>query len=253
MNQNAGTVRIGTLRGPNALLLIIGVIIALIALMVAIFGRASGPGTSSVSASVVQVSTAVSANSALVAGDLKLVTVPTNAIPPNPITSVKSAVGQFAAVNLNAGEILSTNLLLSASQEAHVGPLLNIPAGTVAMTVPAGGELNGVAGYPAPGDQLDLIVTTPPPGDMTKTVFTSLVILRVNGPDSGTTASGATSGNETSFTLAVPLAQAEQITWAFQNFSNWKWVLRSPSNYNQPQAPTSGETQSTFYAQYGLH
>ena len=49
------------------------------------------------------------------------------------------------------------------------------------------------------------------------------------------------------------LAQAEQITWAFQNFSNWKWVLRSPSNYNQPQAPTSGVSQNTFYAQYGLH
>ncbi len=244
MSQNVGSVKVGTLRGPNALLLIIGVVVALIALLVALVSGRTAPAAST--APVVVLTTNVPANTALIRSDLKLSHVPVSAVPPQAITSVASAVKKFAAVNLNTGEVLSGNLLLSSTQEATTGPVLNIPPGTVAITVPTGGELGGVAGYPQPGDQLDLIVSTPK--GYTKVTFSSLTILRVNGPASG---AGANPGNQTSFTVAVPLAEAEQITWAFNNLT-WKWVLRSPYNYKTPEVKVQGVNQGTFYAKYGL-
>ena len=108
--------------------------------------------------------------------------------------------GLIAEINIAKGQLITQNMLaqqgdlISGAQPAY----LPIPQGFVAVTIPAGGEINGVAGFIQAGDYISLIATvqlaplsssaTPAPGaptSATKTVFQNLHILRL-GPAAAT-------------------------------------------------------------------
>lgn len=75
------------------------------------------------------------------------------------VTELQEAVGKVTTVPLAEGEmVLRTKL---ATKEAKVGLSYHIPQGKRAATVKVT-EFSGVAGFPEPGDQVDILVTLPP-------------------------------------------------------------------------------------------
>ena len=126
------------------------------------------------------------------------------------------------------------------------------------MTIPAGGEINGVAGFIQAGDYISMIATvqlapfstsaTPAPGtptSATKTVFQNLHILRLGPaaatvqpaggstgtPPAGTsTSAGQAGGLTTSMTVVVTACDAEYLTWLTTN-AQIKYELESFKDY----------------------
>jgi len=165
------------------------------------------------------------------------------AVPPNPVTKLAGLSGYTAVVPIAKGQPLSMNLLTSNPDQidqASVG-YLPIPAGFVAFSIPTN-ELDGVAGYVAPGDYIDVIATVntglvgaSAPRTVTRTVFTSLRVIRVGPPTPGAR-SGRPVGVASSLTIVVSQCDAQYIDWLLAN-AVLKYTLLSPSDYTPPAVP----------------
>src|SRR5437763_1095506 len=98
--------------------------------------------------------------------------------------------GPVSSVRIPKGAVLSQNLIAVTPDQIDEGSVayLPIPAGFIALTIPTN-ELQGVAGYVAPGDYINVIATVNTevfgdrfPKPVTRTVFTSVRVIRVGPP-----------------------------------------------------------------------
>ncbi len=165
--------------------------------------------------------------------------------PPFAFKSKDLVIGKYSAITIHLNEPLSDNLLVASADKVQVTkqPYLDIPTGQVGMQIPTG-ELVGAGGYIQPEDRIDIIVTL---GATTKTAFHNLRVLRV-GPAGGQNTRGISS----SLTVVVTLQQAEDLKFLIDN-TNYRYVLKSVKDYDQPDPDTLGTDISTFKATYHLH
>lgn len=96
----------------------------------------------------------VPARTQVTAAQLTLKQVPKSILTGNEFKAVADAAGQIALVDLQPGEILLNSRVVPEGQGAMP---YRIPEGMRAVTIRTD-ELNGVAGYPQPGDQVDLVL-----------------------------------------------------------------------------------------------
>jgi Flp pilus assembly protein CpaB len=162
---------------------------------------------------------------------------PANAVAANrTFAHVTDLVGYAAVVSIYKGEAITDNLVtnsdqISASQSAY----LPIPKGYVAMTIPTS-EQQGVAGYIAKGDYIEVIATvntalflSPKPSSVDRTVFTNLYVLRV-GPQTAVPGQSQAQGVSSSITVVITQCDAEYLDWLLQN-ATLKYTLESYHDY----------------------
>jgi Flp pilus assembly protein CpaB len=169
--------------------------------------------------------------------------IPNNAVPPRAFLRIADLTGYFAVVSIYKGEpitanIVSTNpdLINPSTSTAY----LPIPPGYVAMTVPTG-EQQGVAGFIAQGDYIDVIATVntgqfsaTSPRTVTLTVFRDVYVIRV-GPQSVVPRQGQPQGVSSSLTVLLTLCDAQYLDWLLTN-ATLKYALPSYKDYRP--APT---------------
>lgn len=202
---------------------------------------------------VVVANTPISARQSVTSPMLTLTKYPSKLVPAAAITSLSEAVGKFPQVNIDQNQPLTTNLLAAAPD--LVAPASNeylpIPHGYVALTIPTSEQV-GVAGYPTPGDYIDVIATVntstygqQPGKQVSKTVLTNVHVIRIGAP--GETKDAAARGVASSLTVVTNSCDAEMLNWLVGNAS-LKYVLRSYKDYApaitapDPNCPAPGGT-----------
>jgi len=175
---------------------------------------------------------------------------PTSGVLRGTYTAVADVVGLSAVTGIQKGEPISPNLvgnpdgLVGGTQSSY----LPIPDGYVAMTMPTS-EQQGVAGYIAQGDYIDVIATVNTgqfskdnPRSVTKTVFTNLHVIRV-GPQSVVPRQGQPQGLSSSITVVVTLCDAQYMDWLVQN-ATLKYTLLAYKNYSTDKPSNCPSTTS---------
>lgn len=178
--------------------------------------------------------------------------VPNSAIPPKVFLRFNDLSGYFASVTIFQGEPVTANLvsvngdLLAGSSPSSYLP---IPQGFVAMTLPTG-EQQGVAGYIAQGDYIDVLATVNTsqfslsnPRTVTKTVFNNLYVIRV-GPQTVVPRQGQPQGVASSITVVVSLCDAQYLDWLASN-ATLKYVLLSYKDYQSTTPAADAQCPST--------
>jgi Flp pilus assembly protein CpaB len=174
---------------------------------------------------------------------LTISAIPNTAVPPRAFLRVADLTGYFALVSIYKGEPITGNLV--STNPDLINPntsYLPIPQGYTAMTIPTG-ELQGVAGYPAQGDEIDVIATINTgqfspvnPRVVVLTVFKNLYILRV-GPQSVVPRQGQPQGVASSLTVMLTVCDQEYLDWLISN-ATLKYVLVSYKDYRWTVPPT---------------
>jgi pilus assembly protein CpaB len=220
-------------------LFLLGVGLALLAFIAMfsfgiIFANRSLPGNQ---VSVVVAAEDIQPREAITATMVTVTQMPAAALPPHALVRVADVRGTSALVAIYKGEPLTPNLVSSNPDQLATSGLayLPIPDGYVAITLPTG-ELQGVAGYVAPGDYINIIATansdlffSKPSRLTSKTVFTDLRVIRV-GPPSAGPKQGQTFGVVGSLTVVLSQCDAQYLEWLLSNVT-LKYVLLSYKNY----------------------
>jgi Flp pilus assembly protein CpaB len=178
--------------------------------------------------------------------------IPNSAVPPQAFLRVADVSGSFAVVTINKGEPLTANLvsanpdLINPSSSTSYLP---IPPGYTAMTIPTG-EQQGVAGYVAQGDEIDVIATVNTgqfspvsPKVVTLTVFKDLYVIRV-GPQSVVPRQGQPQGVASSLTVMLTICDQEYLDWLLTN-ATLKYALVSYKDYATPPTGPDPSCPST--------
>lgn len=232
--------------------MVIGIIVALVAFVVVIIIGNRGGGTSNDRNTDVVVSAVDIAAGTQVTDQLvKIVKFAPDQVPAGAQTKVKDASGQFAAVTLPKGTVLTNTNLVSTQAKLPTAkkPYLDIPPGQVGISIPYGAELQAVSGYIQEGDKIDILFIQNVNPPIVKTTFQNLVVQKVGQQTSGGTAN--TSGS-TSMVVFVPVDQAEDLTFLFAS-GNYKLVLKSQQDINKNDiANTGGATESSFFSKYNV-
>ena len=203
--------------------------------------------------SIVVASRDIQARESLSSSSVEIVSYPSNLVPGGALTSLSAAYGNFALTNISKGEPLTSAMVSSQPESAPlVGQeYLPIPSGYVAYTIPTS-EQEGVGGYVAPGDYLDVIATVNtgvfganPPKVVTKTIFTNLHVIRV-GPQTGTV-QGTAGGVSSSLTVVINSCDSEMWSWLLGNAA-LRYELRSYMNYPSPSPSAPATTQASSTA-----
>ena len=158
---------------------------------------------------------------------------PQGSVPPGAVLRLGDVTGETALISILRGQALTTNLFGSTAGDAY----LPIAQGFVARAIPSG-EQQGVAGYIAPGDYINVVATvnTNLFGDararqVTKLVFTNVHVIRV-GPSTPGKA-GQTQGVASSLTVVMDVCDAEMMDWLLAN-AKLTYVLLSYKDYSSP-------------------
>jgi Flp pilus assembly protein CpaB len=179
--------------------------------------------------------------------------VPAASLPPHSINLMADLQGDTALVTIYKGQVISENLIASAPDQIDLGAetFLPIPEGFVALTIPTD-EQQGVAGYVAAGDYIDIIATvkidvfTPVvrfSKTVSKTVFAVVRVIRVGPPTQGPKA-GQQQGVASSLTILVTQCDAQYLAWLVNNAS-LKYSLLSSVDYARTPAPADASCSST--------
>jgi pilus assembly protein CpaB len=168
--------------------------------------------------------------------------IPNSAVPPQAFVRVADVTGSFAVVPIYKGEPITANIV-SANPDL-INPnsaFLPIPQGYIAMTIPTG-EQQGVAGYIAQGDYIDVYATvntvqfSSASKVVTLAVFNNLHVIRV-GPQSVVPRQGQQQGVSSSLTVIVTPCDAPYLDWLLTN-ATLKYVLKSYKDYGTlPSGP----------------
>lgn len=195
----------------------------------------------------------------ITATSVRVSLVPAASLPPHSIVRMADLVGATALVTIYSGQVLSQNLVATSPDQIDQGTssFLPIPQGFVAITIPTN-ELQGVAGYVSAGDYINLIasvntkllliykgqvVDTHDTGMVTRTVFTSIRVIRVGPPVLGPK-TGQQQGVSSSLTVVVSECDAQFIDW-FINNASLKYVLLSYKDYAPAPASADSSCPST--------
>jgi Flp pilus assembly protein CpaB len=181
-----------------------------------------------------------------------MTSIPASAQPPKAIASIADLSGFSALVVIYKGQVITANMVASNPDQLAAGAassFLPIPQGDVAMTLPTS-EQQGVAGYVAQGDYIDVIATVNTslfspvsPRMVTRTVFTSVYVIRV-GPQSLAPRQGQTQGVTSSLTVVMSQCDAQFMNWLILNAS-LKYTLLSYHDYSKAVAPADATCPST--------
>jgi len=170
--------------------------------------------------------------------------VSTAALPPHSILRTSDLIGYTALITIYKGQVLSQGFVAASPDQIDnaSSSYLPIPQGFVAITIPTN-ELQGVAGYVAVGDYLNVIATVNTsifspqnPRAVTRTVFTSIRVIRVGPPTIGPK-TGQQQGVASSLTIVVSQCDAQFIDW-FINNASLKYALLSYKDYS-PATPAA--------------
>lgn len=165
---------------------------------------------------VVVAAAAVPAKAELTRELVVLRPVPRDLVPPGAASEVAAVVGRITTVPLARGEVVLESKL--ASKDRPAGLAYRIPDGLRALTI-AVSEVIGVAGFPQPGDAVDVLAsfTAEMAGEAkTQLLLENVPVLAV-GQETGVRGDQpAPSGSLTSITLAVTPDQAVLVTLAEQ-------------------------------------
>jgi pilus assembly protein CpaB len=172
-----------------------------------------------------------------------MTTIPSTAQPPQAFLHIADLSGLSALIAIPKGQVITANMVSNQGS-----PFLEIPKGYVATTIPTS-EQQGVGGYVAQGDELDVIASVntglfsqSPARTVVKTVFTSLYVLRI-GPQSAAPRQGQAPGVVSSVTVLMTECDAQLMDWLVLNAS-LKYTLLSYHDYSTipPADPTCPST-----------
>ena len=192
--------------------------------------------------------------------DLTVAQFHTSDVPPGAFTKVADVGNVVAAININKGQAVTSNLVL-LSTDVVIGPqsgFLPIPKGFVALTIPTG-EQQGVAGYIQVGDYISMValIATKAGNKNIRTVYTNIPVIRVGaattttGPVQGSASNPPkTGGLSNSLTVVVTQCQAEFVGWFLANGS-LSYTLESYHDY-QPQDTATDPLCPTVTAAKGV-
>jgi pilus assembly protein CpaB len=242
-------------RNPNARnirtpLFILGIALALVAFLVMftfglLFANKAGGAAQT---QVVVASKPIDARTPITPDMLTTKSVAVSGVPPGAFTRLSDVTGFAAVVSIPAGQVISPNLVTSNPDQliqTTTTSYLPIPEGWVAMTLPTS-EQQGVAGYIAQGDYINVIATVNTqlftlanPRMVTRTVFTNVHVIRV-GPQTALPKSGQAQGVASSVTVLLTLCDAQYLDWLAVN-GQLKYALLSYKDYhtNTPQPDVS--------------
>ncbi|MDP9325478.1 MAG: Flp pilus assembly protein CpaB [Candidatus Dormibacteraeota bacterium] len=247
----------------NRLLMVIGIIVAVVAfvLVVILGSRGAGGPSGNRDTDVVVAAVDIPAGTQVSDQLIKIEKFAADQVPAGAQTKTKDASGQYAAVALPKGTVLSSaNLVNSQSKlPTQKKPYLDIPSGQVAVSIPYGAELQAVSGYIQEGDKIDILYN-PTGGDNQKPVwkltYQNLVVQKV-GPPVGAATSGsqqqaASAPTATSIVVFVPAGDAEDLSFIFGS-GNYKLVLKSQKDIEKnDQFSTGGASQNSVNSKYGV-
>jgi pilus assembly protein CpaB len=249
------------------MLMILGIVVAVVAFVLVLFVGGGGKGGPSGDRTISVVVAAVDIPAGTQLSEQLLTTTKYAAdqLPANTFNSAKKCdpkapsgqctdpIGQFANVAIAKNAPITAGMLVStiSSVQTQKKPYLDIPAGQVAISIPAGGELQTVGGYIQPGDRVDLIFED---SDVTPTkdkiTWQDLVIQRI-----GSVATPQAQGLASSYIVYVTPEDAELMMYMFSHGA-WKYILTSQLDANKP-APTGasstpGGTAQAVKSKFGL-
>ena len=168
---------------------------------------------------------------------VSLARMPSSTLPPHAFVRLADVTGYSALVTIYKGQAVTANVVASNPDQIASGTstYLPIPQGYVAVTLPTG-ELQGVGGYVAPGDYLNIIATansdlflSKPSRVVTRTVFSGIRVIRVGTPSAGPK-EGQAFGVSGSLTVVVSECDAQYLQWLLTNVT-LKYLLLSYKDY----------------------
>jgi Flp pilus assembly protein CpaB len=175
--------------------------------------------------------------------------IPTGAVAPHTFLRAADLAGFSALVGIYKGQPITGNVVASNPDQLTYSSFLPIPQGYIALTLPTS-EQQGVAGFIAQGDYIDVIATVNTqlfsaanPRQVTRTVFTSVYVIRV-GPQSTVPRQGQAQGLSSSITVLMSLCDAQYMNWLLSN-TTLKYALLSFHDYTKQQAPPDSACPST--------
>lgn len=185
----------------------------------------------------------VSGDQAVSAHLIQVEELPAQFRPSTAVTNLAVILGKVAVANLPQGQVLVDGLFASA-QSSQLTFSRTIPAGDVAVSVSVD-QVHEVAGFPVPGDLVDILVSSPG-GE--RYLLQNVPILAIAG--STVSQPGATGQAESStattqppashagglVTFGVPPLSAEKIVMAAQSGGIWL-ALVPPDNKPAPVPP----------------
>ena len=235
-------------------LFIFGVALALVAFLamfafgIVFVGRSAPTGT----VPVVVAKANIDARTPISADMLTLTPIAAAAVPPNAFLHIADLTGLVAIVQIYKGEAISANLVVANADAPAAGSpsaYLPIPKGMVAMALPTS-EQQGVAGYIAQGDYIDVIATMntslfspTSPRTVTHMVFTNLHIIRV-GPQSLILRQGQAQGIVISVTVVMWPCDAQYMEWLLIN-ATLKYTLLAYPDYQTSASDSNSSSCSS--------
>lgn len=155
---------------------------------------------------------------------LEVKSVPTESVHPEAARKLKEVVEGVSKAEILAGEQVLKPRVYLEGRKATLS--YRIPEGMRAISIPAG-EVSGVAGFVAPGDRIDILISysEEDSGTTTYTTFQNIQVLAVGA----TTAEKDDQEREvvSTLTLAVTPGQAEVLAYAVIK-GTFHFTLRSP-------------------------
>ena len=232
-----------TTPGVRTPLFLVGVALALVAFIAMfafgiLFANRSAGGQQ---VQVVMAAQDISAREPILPEMLTFGQVPASALPPKAILRMSGVAGFSALVDIYKGEVITANVVaLNPDQLVPTGAsaYLPIPQGYVAITLPTSEE-QGVAGYIAQGDYINVIATVDSglfskinPRSVTRTILTSVYVIRV-GPPSLAPKEGQAQGVASSLTVVLSQCDAQFLEWFITN-ATLKYTLLAYQDYGPP-------------------
>jgi len=217
--------------------MVLGILIAAVAFFIFIlFGRGGGTGNNQGTRNINVVVAAVDIPAGQQISDqiVRIETFAPEQVPAGAFSKISQVSGQYAAVALSKNSALSSSTLVStlAKLPPAKKPYLDIPPGQVAISIPAGGELQQIGGFIQPDDRVDILWS--PSAGIWQVAFQNLRISHV-----GPVSSANTQGIASSFVVFVSVDDAEALSILFGNGS-YKYVLRSQADAEKNDTVNSG-------------
>jgi Flp pilus assembly protein CpaB len=233
-----GAVRPNNTASIRTPLFVLGVALALVAFLVMfafglLFANRAG---SSTTVPIVVAKQDISARSPITLDQLEVKYWPSTGVPVGAFNRISQLNGQWAVVDIPKGQPLTANVITSNPDELRAKPpVVVIAPGYVALTLETN-EQKFVAGYPAPGDYINILATADTakftklnPRSVTVQVFAKVYILKTGVPTPVATA-GVAAGVPSSVTVQMTQCDAAYMGWLALN-TDLKYELVSRNNY----------------------
>jgi len=231
-----------TAAGIRTPLFLVGVALALLAFVAMfalgiVFVNRGGTGQQ---ASIVVASQDIPAREPIRIDMVKFETIPATAVPPGAFYHVSDVLVQSSVLPILKGQPITSNMVATNADDltkAGASAFVPIPTGYVAMTMPTD-EQEGVAGYIAQGDYMNVIATVNTdlfskvnPRMVTRTVFTNVYVIRV-GPQTAAPKQGQPQGLASSLTVVMSICDAQYMEWLLVN-ATLRYALLAYPNYGK--------------------